>query len=74
MPFTLLFIMPTNKRLEAIVKANKEQAVDDGDQNSRAKDEQTMKLLAKWNRLHAVRSLLGSAAFFCALAGLKGMF
>ena len=47
-PFTLLFIMPTNKILMAT----------DIDQA----DEETQNLLRKWGRLHAVRSGLGAIA------------
>ncbi len=44
-PFTLVAIMPTNRRLEAI-------APQDADAESRA-------LVVKWGGLHAVRSVLG---------------
>jgi hypothetical protein len=48
-PFTLLVILPTNKRL-----------LDPGlDRSSAA----AAALLARWGRLHAVRSVLGSLAF-----------
>ena len=47
-PFTLLFIMPTNKILMAT----------DIDQA----DEETQNLLRKWGRLHGVRSGLGAVA------------
>ena len=47
-PFTLLFIMPTNKTLMAT----------DIDQA----DEETQNLLRKWGRLHGVRSGLGAVA------------
>ena len=47
-PFTLLFIMPTNKTLMAT----------DIDQA----DEETRQLLRKWARLHGVRSSLGGIA------------
>ncbi|MEQ1619125.1 MAG: DUF1772 domain-containing protein [Terricaulis sp.] len=47
-PYTLLAIMPTNHKLEAMPN---EQA----DANSRA-------LIVKWGGLHAVRTALGSAA------------
>ena len=47
-PFTLLFIMPTNKILMAT----------DIDQA----DEETQNLLRKWGRLHGVRSALGAVA------------
>lgn len=47
-PYTLLGIMPTNHRLKAI-------AEDDAGPASRA-------MLVRWGRLHAVRTVLGSAA------------
>lgn len=47
-PFTFIAVMPTNRRLLAI---NGEQSTDD----ARA-------LLARWNRLHAVRTLLSLCA------------
>jgi hypothetical protein len=59
-PWTLLVIMPTNKVLMAtdLAKAGPE----------------TRALIVKWNRLHAVRTLLGAAAvvsfLFAVSAGL----
>ena len=56
-PFTLIAILPVNHRLEAIPPGG-------AGPESRA-------LLVRWGRLHAMRSLLGSAAallMFCALA------
>ena len=47
-PFTLLAIMPTNKRLDTIALA-------DAGVESRT-------LLVKWGELHAIRSTLGIAA------------
>jgi hypothetical protein len=47
-PFTLLAIMPTNHRLEAIEP-------EDANAASRA-------LIVKWGGLHAVRSVLGGAS------------
>jgi hypothetical protein len=55
-PFTLIIIYPTNKRLEAIAPA-------DAGPESRA-------LLRRWGRLHAVRSALGLAAMITLLAGM----
>ncbi len=46
-PFTLLVIMPTNRKLLAMVDVPAPDASD---------------LLARWNRLHAVRTLLGLAS------------
>ncbi len=55
-PFTLIAIMPTNKKL----------LHPDLDRES----ELTASLLAKWNRLHSVRTLLGLISFLIfALAG-----
>ena len=47
-PFTLLVILPTNKRLMEIKPLNVGQ--------------ESRELIVKWGRLHAVRSLLGAAA------------
>jgi len=47
-PFTLIVIMPTNKRLLASIR-------DTG-------SDETRHLLERWNRLHAVRSLLSATA------------
>jgi hypothetical protein len=55
-PFTLFVIMPVNRRLEAIAS---EQAGPD----SRA-------LLTRWGRLHAMRSLLGTASALMMLFAL----
>lgn len=52
-PFTLLIILPTNKQLL-------DSALDPG--SSRA-----VKLLTRWGRLHAVRSLLGLLSFLVFL-------
>jgi uncharacterized membrane protein len=54
-PFTLMFIMPTNHILMAI-------APDSGDARIRP-------LMAKWNRLHAVRTALATAATIFFLIG-----
>jgi uncharacterized membrane protein len=54
-PFTLIFIMPTNHILTAIDPAT-------GDARVRP-------LMAKWNRLHAVRTALAVAATICFLIG-----
>jgi uncharacterized membrane protein len=48
-PFTLVFILPTNKRLES----------DDLDLRS----DEAARLLRRWGRLHAVRSILSVVAF-----------
>jgi hypothetical protein len=47
-PFTLLVIMPTNKRLQAI--------------NAETHADETIALLSRWNRLHGVRSALSFVA------------
>jgi len=54
-PFTLIVIMPTNRKLL-------EPARDLDSSETRA-------LLTHWNRLHAVRSVLGLAAFAIAIGG-----
>jgi len=58
-PFTLLVIFPTNRALE-------DPALDVG--SHRASE-----LLAKWNRLHAVRSAVGLAALVVFLLHLGGL-
>ncbi len=55
-PWTLCFIMPTNKRLLATPVA--------------AADSATRQLIAKWARLHAVRTALGLTACACFLRAL----
>jgi hypothetical protein len=55
-PFTLVVIMPTNKRLLA-------PALDTGSDEARH-------LLERWNRLHAVRSLLSATALVIFLLNL----
>lgn len=55
-PFTLLAIMPTNKRLQAMKP-------DEAGPGSRT-------MLLKWGHLHAVRSLLGLASTLLFAGGL----
>jgi len=55
-PFTLLAIMPTNKKLL-------DPALDHS-------SEETGRLLQQWGRLHAVRSILGLAASIVFLASI----
>ena len=55
-PFTLLAIMPTNKKLL-------DPALD-------RSSEETRRLLQQWGRLHAVRSILGLAASSAFLASI----
>jgi Domain of unknown function (DUF1772) len=58
-PWTLLVIRPVNHTLMAtdLAKSGPE----------------TRALIAKWNRLHAVRTLLGAAAVLCFLFALSGV-
>lgn len=56
-PYTLLGIMPTNRKLKAIADA-------DAGPASRS-------LLERWGRLHAVRTILGSAATVAYLWALN---
>ena len=56
-PWTLLVIMPTNHILMAIDPASA--------------DPRIRPLLAKWNKLHAVRTMLSVAACGCFLAALS---
>ena len=55
-PYTVLGIMPTNHRLEAIPPAQA--------------GPQTRSLVERWGRLHAVRSALGAAAILAFLWAL----
>jgi len=58
-PFTLVVILPTNKGLES-------QELDLG-------SEEADRLLRRWGRLHAVRSLLSGAAFLVFLISLTAL-
>jgi uncharacterized membrane protein len=57
-PFTLVVILPTNKRLES--------------QELDLKSEEAGSLLRRWGRLHAVRSILSGTAFLIFLFTLLG--
>jgi uncharacterized membrane protein len=57
-PFTLVVILPTNKRLES--------------QELDLRSKEAERLLRRWGRLHAVRSLLSGAAFIVFLISLMG--
>ncbi len=57
-PFTLVVILPTNKRLES--------------QDLDLSSEEAGCLLRRWGRLHAVRSILSGAAFLVFLFTLIG--
>jgi uncharacterized membrane protein len=57
-PFTLVVILPTNKRLES--------------QELDLRSEEAARLLRRWGRLHAVRSVLSGAAFIVFLISLMG--
>jgi uncharacterized membrane protein len=57
-PFTLVVILPTNKRLES--------------QELDLRSEEADRVLRRWGRLHAVRSLLSGAAFLVFLISLMG--
>jgi uncharacterized membrane protein len=58
-PFTLVVILPTNKGLES--------------QELDLRSEEAHRLLRRWGRLHAVRSLLSGAAFLVFLISLIGL-
>jgi hypothetical protein len=58
-PFTLVVILPTNKRLES--------------QELDLQSDEAERLLRRWGRLHAVRSLLSGAAFLVCLISLIGL-
>ena len=55
-PFTLVAILPTNKRLES----------EELDLHS----EEAGRLLRRWGRLHAIRSVLSAVAFLAFLSNL----
>jgi hypothetical protein len=55
-PFTLVVILPTNKRLES--------------QELDLRSEEAGRLLQRWGRLHAIRSILSGVAFFVFLSAL----
>jgi len=57
-PFTLVFILPTNKQLL--------------DPKLGLQSVRVAELLAHWNRLHAVRTVLSAAAFALLLRCLVG--
>jgi len=57
-PFTLIAIFPTNRRLES--------------QDLDLCSEEAVRLLRRWGRLHAVRSVLGGAALLIFLLTLSG--
>ena len=57
-PFTLIVILPTNKRLES--------------QELNWRSEEAGLLLQRWGRLHAVRSVLSGVAFLIFLFTLIG--
>jgi hypothetical protein len=57
-PFTLVVILPTNKRLES--------------QDLDLRSEEAGWLLRRWGRLHAVRSILSALAFVIFLFSLLG--
>ena len=57
-PFTLIVLLPTNKQLL--------------DLSLDARSESAAKLLTRWGRLHAVRSVLSLAAFVLLLTHLMG--
>ena len=55
-PLTLVVILPTNKRLES--------------QELDLRSEEAGRLLRRWGRLHAIRSILSGAAFLVFLSAL----
>src|SRR5215475_13897226 len=55
-PFTLVVILPTNKRLES--------------QELDLQSEEAGRLLRRWGRLHAIRSIFSGAAFLVFLSAL----
>ncbi|HET8922189.1 MAG TPA: DUF1772 domain-containing protein [Candidatus Acidoferrum sp.] len=57
-PFTLIVILPTNKQLQS--------------QELDLQSEEAGRLLRRWGRLHAVRTLVGTAAFLIFLHKVLG--
>jgi hypothetical protein len=57
-PFTLVVILPTNKRLES--------------QELDLRSDEASRLLRRWGRLHSVRSILSVLAFVIFLFSLLG--
>ncbi len=55
-PLTLVVILPTNKRLES--------------QELDLHSEEAGRLLQRWGRIHAIRSILSGAAFLVFLSAL----
>ena len=55
-PFTLVVILPTNKQLES--------------RELDLRSEEAGRLLQRWGRLHAIRSILSGAAFLLFLSAL----
>jgi len=58
-PFTLVVVLPTNKRLES--------------RELDLRSEEAGRLLRRWGRLHAVRSILSAVAFVIFLFRLIGL-
>jgi uncharacterized membrane protein len=58
-PFTLVVILPTNKRLES--------------QELDLRSEEAERLVRRWGRLHAARTVLSGAAFVLFLIDLAGL-
>jgi hypothetical protein len=58
-PFTFVVILPTNKRLES--------------HQLDLQSEEADRLLRRWGRLHAIRSLLSGTAFLIFLISLAGL-
>jgi hypothetical protein len=59
-PFTLIVILPTNKRLM--------------NPGLDSRSPEAAALLARWGKLHAVRSVMGGAAFLLLALRLLGIF
>ena len=55
-PFTLVVILPTNKQMES--------------RELDLRSEKAGRLLQRWGRLHAIRSILSGAAFLVFLSAL----
>ncbi len=59
-PFTLIVILPTNRKL---LSANLDK-----------ESQEASRLLDRWNRLHAVRSVLSLSSFLVCLSSLSNSF
>ena len=65
-PYTFIFIRPSNEKLEQRVRSLASAAVPDGAVETRANEETTHALVDKWATLHMGRSVMSITATLCA--------